>query len=275
MIWPLGPRRPLAIDPPAWQRLQARLPYLRGLSAEASDRMRELVAEFLSRKTFTGTHGLEPDDDMRLTIAAQACLPVLRLGLRAYDDFVEIVVYPSAFAVRRRVTDEDGLVHEFDDVLAGEAMDGGPVVLSWEDVESPGDGSVDVVIHEFVHKLDLADGVADGCPPMPAGLRARWVAALERAYEAFADALEDVEAGLPPDVDPESAEADDWYADLPLDPYAATDPSEFFAVASEAFFVDPEGLDAAFPELFGLFVEYFGQDPRDRARTAGDAGSPP
>jgi Mlc titration factor MtfA (ptsG expression regulator) len=275
MIWPLGPRRPLAIDPPAWQRLQARLPWLRGLPADDADRMRELVAEFLSHKTFTGTHGLEPDDDMRLTIAAQACLPVLRLGLRAYDDFVEIVVYPSAFGVRRRFTDDDGLVHEFDDVLAGEAMDGGPVVLSWEDVESPGDGSANVVIHEFVHKLDLADGIADGCPPMPAGLRARWVAAMERAHEAFVEALEDVEAELPPDVDPESEEADDWYADLPLDPYAATDPSEFFAVASEAFFVDPETLDAAFPELFALFVEYFRQDPRARTRAARGEGSPP
>lgn len=275
MIWPLGPRRPLAIDPPAWQRLQARLPYLRGLSDDDCLRMRELIAEFLSRKTFSGTHRLEPDDDMRLTIAAQACLPVLRHGLAPYDDFVEIVVYPSAFAVKRRITDEDGLVHEFDDVLAGEAMDGGPVVLSWEDVEAPGDTAANVVIHEFVHKLDLADGVADGCPPMPAALRARWTEGLERAYDAFVDAVEDVEASIPPDVDPESEEADAWYAELPLDPYAATDESEFFAVASEAFFVDAEGLDASFPELFSLFVEYFRQDPRGRSHPAVDPRATP
>lgn len=269
MIWPLGPRRPLTIDPPVWRRLQDRLGYLRGLSPADCDRMRELIAEFLSRKTFTGTHGLVPDDEMRLTIAAQACLPVLRFGLNPYDDFVEIVVYPCAFAVRRRITDDDGLVHEFDDVLAGEAMDGGPVVLSWEDVDDALDGAGNVVIHEFAHKLDLADGEADGCPPMPPHRRPRWTDVLGRAYDDFVDALETLEARIPADVDPESPQADAWYAGLALDPYAATDPAEFFAVATEAFFVDAERLRSAFPELFDAFVEYFGQDPRGRGIGSG------
>ncbi|MEI7444329.1 MAG: M90 family metallopeptidase [Burkholderiales bacterium] len=271
MIWPLGPRRALTIDTDAWLGLQARLPYLRGLDADESERMRALIAAFLSAKTFTGAHGLEPDDSMRLVIAAQACLPVLNLGLAAYDDFVEVVVYPSAFAVRRRITDEDGLVHEFDDVLAGEAMDGGPIVLSWDDVDgSDRPGSANVVIHEFAHKLDLADGEADGCPPMPRTARARWLEALHAAYDDFVDALEAVEGAIPPDVDPESEAADDWYASLPLDPYAATDESEFFAVAAEAFFVDPEGFAEAFPTLHERFVEYFGRDPRRAAARAAD-----
>jgi Mlc titration factor MtfA (ptsG expression regulator) len=266
MIWPLGARRALPIDPATWRRLQARLPYLRGLDAAESARMRELIAAFLSAKTFTGTHGLEPDDTMRITIAAQACLPVLHLGLGAYDDFVEVVVYPSAFAVRRRITDDDGLVHEFDDILAGEAMDGGPVVLSWDDVDG-GDRApaTNIVIHEFAHKLDLADGEADGCPPMPRAARERWLDALHAAYDDFVARLASVEAAIPADVDPESAAADPWYASLPLDPYAATDEAEFFAVAAEAFFVEPDRFAASFPGLHERFVAFFGRDPRRTA----------
>jgi MtfA peptidase len=269
MIWPLGPRRTLAIDASAWQGLVESLPYLRGLDDAQVARMRALIADFLSSKTFSGAHGLEPDDAMRLTIAAQACLPVLHIGLAPYDDFVEIVVYPSAFAVRRKVTDDDGLVHEYDDVLAGEAMDGGPVVLSWDDVAGPGRApAANVVIHEFAHKLDMADGDADGCPPMPRAARARWLDALHAAYDTFVDALDALEAALPDDVDPESEAADAWYADLPLDPYAATDEAEFFAVSAEAFFVEPHTLAQAFPDLYRRFVEYFGRDPMDTDRAA-------
>lgn len=271
MIWPLGARRALSIDDESWDALRARLAYLRGLDGAESARLRELIAAFLSSKTFSGTHGLEPDDAMRLTIAAQACLPVLNLGLSAYDDFVEVVVYPSAFAVKRRITDEAGLVHEFDDVLAGEAMDGGPVVLSWDDVDGPDrPAAANVVIHEFAHKLDLADGEADGCPPMPRGARDRWLDTLHAAYDAFVAEVEAVERAIPPDVDPESEAADDWYATLPLDPYAATDEAEFFAVAAEAFFIDPAALADAFPDLYARFVEYFGRDPRPDAATAPD-----
>ncbi|MEI6548380.1 MAG: zinc-dependent peptidase, partial [Burkholderiales bacterium] len=90
MIWPRKARRELAIDLPVWERLQADWPCLRGLSASESDRMRELIARFLTSKTVSGAHGLEPDDEMRLSIAAQACLPILHLGLAHYDDFVEI-----------------------------------------------------------------------------------------------------------------------------------------------------------------------------------------
>lgn len=267
MIWPLRSRRPLAINACAWQALRDSLPYLRGLDEADVTRLRTLIARFLSSKTFTGAQGLEPDDTMRLTIAAQACLPVLHLGLTPYDDFVEIVVYPSAFAVRRTITDDHGLVHEFDDVLAGEAMDGGPVVLSWDDVAGPDRApAANVVIHEFAHKLDMADGEADGCPPMPRAARARWLEALHAAYNNFVDALDALEAGLPDDVDPEGEEADHWYAELPLDPYAATDEAEFFAVAAEVFFVEPDRLAQAYPTLYERFVAYFGRDPMQAAR---------
>ena len=262
MIWPLKPRRPPPLDPLAWNRLLEALPYLRDMSDDEADAMRALVAEFVAAKTLTGTHGLVPDDAMRIAVAAQACLPVLRLGLAPYADFVEIVVYPSAFRVQRRVVDEDGLVHEYADDLVGEAMDGGPVVLSWDVVFEPGAPRPgNVVIHEFAHKLDMADGDADGCPPMPASRRDAWRDLLGRAFDRFRDQVERAEARIPADVDPESPEADRWYDGLPLDPYAATDEAEFFAVACESFFVDPARFATAFPALRAAFVAYFRTDP--------------
>ena len=104
---------------------------------------------------------------MRVAIAAQACLPILELGLDWYAGWTGIVVYPGDFRVRRTETDEDGVVHEWDDELAGEAMPGGPVVLSWD--AAANDPQINVVIHEFAHKLDMLNGAADGVPPLHPG----------------------------------------------------------------------------------------------------------
>lgn len=271
MLRPLLDRllgRPAAPDAPPftdadWAATLRRLPWLRTLSRDELGRLRALCTSFLAAKTITGVAGAEPGSRARLSIAAQACLPVLELGLGGYRDFVEVIVYPGAFRVRREVTDELGLVHEVDDVLAGEAMPGGPVVLSWEDVRDGGD-DMNVVIHEFVHKLDLADGVADGCPPMPAARARAWQATLSAAFEAFVAQVEAVERRIPDHVDPESAEAAEWWDSLPLDPYAATDESEFFAVAAESFFIDPLRLRDAFPALHAEFTAFFRQDPAAR-----------
>ena len=264
MKWTLGTRR-LPIELPAWQRLVERLPFLDGFDEPTQQRFRERIAEFLTVKTISGAGGLEVDDEMRLSIAAQACLPILNRSLALYDAFSEIIVYPAAFQVRRSVTDAAGVVHESDDVLSGEAMHGGPVVLSWEDVE-PHDPTLNVVIHEFAHKLDMADGVADGVPPMPTALLRRWQPELERSYDHFVAALDALESSIPRHIDPESEAADRYYAQLPLDPYAATDPSEFFAVAAETFFVDPQRLASGYPEFYRCMAEYFGTDPLQRLR---------
>ena len=113
---------------------------------------------------------------MRVSIAAQACLPILELGLDWYAGLTGIVVYPGDFRVRRKEVDEDGVVHEWDDELAGEAMPGGPVVLSWDAL--PTIRAMNVVIHEFAHKLDMLNGAADGVPPLHAGMsRKAWLAA--------------------------------------------------------------------------------------------------
>lgn len=235
-----------AIPDDLWQRTLARLPFLARRSAADLTELRRLSSLFLDTKEFHGTDGLVVDDAMALCIAAQAVLPVLRFGLAPYDGFVGIVVHPDEVVARREVTDEHGIVHAYDEVLAGEAMDGGPLMLSWRDVADAGESAgwgYNVVIHEFAHVLDLGDGVADGVPPLPsAAERQAWLDLLMPAYDRHG---EEVACG---------------YETL-LDPYGAQAPEEFFAVASETFFVSPNELRAEHPDLYGLLARYFRQDP--------------
>ena len=227
------------IDDALWHEATHRLAFI-----PQTPKLRELALLFLSEKEFSGAHGLDVTDAMRVSIAAQACLPILKLGLDWYAGFSGIVVYPGDFRVRRSHTDEDGVVHEWDDELAGEAMPGGPVVLSWD--AAANDPGINVVIHEFAHKLDMANGEADGLPPLHAGMaRTAWVAAFEEAYEGLCDA---VERGK-----------DTW-----LDPYAAEHPSEFFAVISEAFFEDPAETRRRYPDVYDQLKLFYRQDPFSR-----------
>jgi hypothetical protein len=202
---------------------------------------------------------------MQVRIAAQACLPVLNLGLGGYRGWTSIVVYPDEFLEPRHITDDAGVVHEYVEPIAGEAWDGGPLLLSWADAQQTTEG-YNVVIHEFTHKLDMANGEADGLPPfdrrLHAGLDAEhWRRVLDDAFERMNAELDLIESEMPHDVDPESPAADEYYTRLPLDAYAATDPGEFFAVSSEAFFVAPKRLHDAFPEWYGLLARFFLQDP--------------
>jgi Mlc titration factor MtfA (ptsG expression regulator) len=235
-----------AIPDAVWQLTLARYPFLAWRGAADLDELRRLSSLFLDSKEFSGAHGLEIGDDMAVAIAAQACLPVLRLGLRPYDGFVGIVVQPDEVQVKREFIDDDGIVHEYDDVLTGEAMEGGPVMLSWRDVSEAGESAqwgYNVVVHEFAHVLDMGDGLADGIPPLSsAAERRHWQAVLMAEYEAF---CERVDAG----------------EETTLDPYGAESPEEFFAVASEAFFVAPRDMCAEHPALYELLVNYFRQDP--------------
>jgi len=166
-------RRVLArhrIDDALWRRALRHLPFLHGLSADEQRRLKELAVVFLAEKQLTPVRGLALSEDDRVEIALQACLPILELGLDWYDGWVGIVVHPSDFRVQRAETGEDGVVHEWDDELAGESWPGGPVVLSWEALDDAGSvaaGGANVVIHEFAHKLDMMAGEADGVPPLP------------------------------------------------------------------------------------------------------------
>ena len=220
------------IDEALWPRL----PFL-----PPAQKLKDLTLLFLAEKQFTGTHGLEVTDAMRLSIAAQACLPILELGLDWYSGWTGVVIYPGDFRVRRTEVDEDGVVHEWDDELAGEAMPGGPVVLSWD--AAAHDPLMNVVIHEFAHKLDMLDGVADGRPPLHAGMDGRaWQKAFDQAFQGFSDALE--------------RGRDTW-----LDPYAAEHPAEFFAVISEAFFEDPGETRRRYPDVYDQLRLFYRQDP--------------
>ncbi len=250
------PRRPL---PEAlWQSTLDACPYLRALPMADLERLRTLAALFLEDKEFHGAQGLHISDTMALTIAAQACLPVLHFGpgehaLRWYDDFVGIVVHPDEVVAQREIVDAHGVVHQYEEALAGEAMPDGPIMLSWQDVSAASSESgYNVVIHEFVHKLDLRDGVADGCPPLPAGFmgqanaraaRQHWLDTLQAAYDAFREEVIKAERfGTMPT----------W-----LDPYGAEDIAEFYAVASEAYFVNRARFGQEFPALLPLFDAYY------------------
>jgi hypothetical protein len=229
------------IDDALWQAAIAGLGFMKNFPAPRIDRLRSLSLLFLAEKEFSGAHGLEVTDAMRLSIAAQACLPILELGLDWYAGWRGIVVYPGDFRVRRAQTDEHGVVHEWQDELAGEAMPGGPVVISWD--AHAHDPKINVVIHEFAHKLDMLNGVADGLPPLHPGMAvAAWAAAFDEAYQGFCDALE--------------RGKDTW-----LDPYAAEHPSEFFAVVSEAFFADPAETRRRYPTVYEQLALFYRQHP--------------
>jgi hypothetical protein len=235
-----------AIPEALWQATLSRYPFIAQRDGAQLERLRALATLFLDRKEFTVVGGLELTDEIAVAIAAQACLPVLELGLSAYDGFVGIVVHPDEVVARREVTDEDGVVHRYDEVLSGEAMEGGPVMLSWHDVASAGSSAAtgyNVVIHEFVHVLDMHDGIVDGMPPLPdARSRRHWRVVMQAAFERLRRSLDAGETSF-------------------LDPYGAESIEEFFPVAAEAFFVAPDALRGEQPALYELFVGYFRQDP--------------
>jgi Mlc titration factor MtfA (ptsG expression regulator) len=250
-----------------WQQARRALPFLDDLDASELARLRELVVLFLDAKEMTGANGLELDNPMRLSIATQACLPILNLGLDYYRGWVGIVVYPGEFVAPREVHDEDGVVHEYDDTISGEAWEGGPVILSWEDASGAADddATYNVVIHEFAHKLDMLNGEADGLPPLHADMdRKAWQQALAAAYDDFCRRADAFEAAWEraDELDDDSLCPDD----LALDPYAAEHPSEFFAVMSEAFFVAPQVIHAEYPEVYAQFAAFYRQDPLARVR---------
>jgi Mlc titration factor MtfA (ptsG expression regulator) len=237
-----------AIDDDLWRQTVAGLPFLARRPAADLERLRRMASLFLDRKEFSGAGGFVVDDAMAVSVAVQACLPVLELGIAQYDSFVGIVMHADAVVAEREITDEHGVVHRYDEVLAGEAMEGGPLMLSWADVQS-GDGleasptAYNVVIHEFAHVLDMRDGVPDGVPLLATPeARQSWLAVLMPEYDRF---CERVVCGY----------------DTVLDAYAAEAPDEFFAVASEAFFVAPRELQQEQPALYRLLASYYRQDP--------------
>ena len=245
--WLRRRRRGPELPEPLWRATLDRYPFLADRPETEVARVREMAAAFLGSKEFHGAGGLVITDEIALAIAAQAVVPVLHLGLGWYDDFVGIVVHPDEVVARRTQMDETGVVHDWDEVLAGETMEGGPVMVNWQDVAQAGETAetgFNVVIHEFVHKIDLRDGVPDGCPPLPSrAARERWLGVLKPQFERFREQVKIAErfGGEPP-----------W-----LDDYGATAIDEFFAVACEAYFVNRGRFGEEFPELLALFDGFY------------------
>jgi Mlc titration factor MtfA (ptsG expression regulator) len=232
------------IDDALWRDAAGAWPFIAALSRTEARKLQDLAILFLAEKELAGAHGFELTDAMRVSIAAQACLPILELGLDWYGGWHGVVVYPGDFRVKRSEMDEHGVLHEWDDELAGEAMPGGPVVLSWD--AAAHDLHINVVIHEFAHKLDMLNGEANGIPPLHRDMdRAAWRKALEEAYRGFCDAVE--------------RDRETW-----LDPYAAEHPSEFFAVFSEAFFEDGAETRRRYPDFYDQLKAFYRQDPASR-----------
>ncbi|MFN9449575.1 MAG: zinc-dependent peptidase [Rubrivivax sp.] len=231
-----------AIPDITWRRTLRRFPFLVEGAGRDEERLRRMTSLFLDQKEFSGAHGLKVTDDMAVAIAAQACLPVLHLGLGLYSGFVGIVVHPGAAKVYRERVGEDGVVHAGDEELAGEAHHGGPVMLSWRDVRASGASAprgYNVVIHEFAHVIDMANGDADGHPPLPPDIdMAEWASTFRGEFERFAARV-------------------DGYEPTVMDPYASQGPDEFFAVATEAFFVNREAFAQEHPALDALLARFY------------------
>jgi Mlc titration factor MtfA (ptsG expression regulator) len=225
-----------------------RLPACTGLDSEAQDRLRRLVSLFLREKVFDAVNHAEVDPLDRLLIAVNACLPILNLGIDAYDEWTTVIVYPDEFIVDYEEEDEAGVVHRGRDLRAGEAWERGPLVISLGDVhaQSAWEG-YNVVIHECAHKLDMRNGAPDGFPPLHRGMSvSHWTEAFTQAYEALRGCIERGE-------------------ETPIDDYAAESPAECFAVFSEYFFEAPHRLRAAYPAVYEQLVQFYRQDPAARS----------
>ena len=238
-------RSNLSLD--LWRATLADLAVLNGLDTVSEQRLRELVILFLHEKTFVARQSLEIDEMVRVTIAAQACLPILNLGIDYYRDWSSIVVYPTGFVSPREYMDDSGVAHRYHGPLVGEAWDLGPLVLSWHDVLCNGKG-FNVIIHECAHKIDMLNGIANGFPPLHNDMEPAWWSQIfTNTYQRFCQQIED---GTP----------------IVIDPYAKESPEEFFAVMSEVFFEAPDVLNIHYPEIYRQLQTFYRQDPLSRLR---------
>ena len=239
--------RHAALPDESWRAAVSGLPVLRGLQEEEMERLRELATLFLNKKQLVAAGGFSLDDDTRIKIAAQACLPILNLGLDYYAGWVSVIVYPGEFIPEHEFMDEAGVVHVVRDATLGESWEHGPVILSGADaVRCDGHDGVNVVLHEFAHKLEMLNGAMNGFPPLHREMSSeRWA---QTFTAAFADFCAKAESGM----------------EMALDPYGAESPAEFFAVTSEAFFETPHVLQWEYPDVYRQLAAFYRQDPSVR-----------
>jgi hypothetical protein len=233
--------------PSAWRRILARrVPYFRTLPADLQLQLKQHIQVFLAEKPFVGCRGLVVTDEMRVTIAAQACLLILNRRSDYFPKLRQILVYPGAFVVDRVQLDGAGVMQEQRQALSGESWSQGQVILSWEDVLDGAaviDDGRNVVIHEFAHQLDQEAGHANGAPLLGRRERyAHWSQVLRAEFDALAQRALAQQPSL-------------------ISDYGATDPAEFFAVVSEVFFEQPQRLAAEHPALYRELAGFYRVDP--------------
>ena len=229
----------------SWQRVR-QLSCIRYLSSVEKAHLRVLTSVLLTQKSFTGEQGLSLTDEMRLIIAAQACVPILKLGLNFYSGFVQVCVYPNAFWVEHDERDATGVVHHKKVLLSGESWTRGPVILSWKNIEidmQHDHEGHNVIIHEFAHKIDMLNRGANGVPPIPGSMLAEeWSEVFRHAYHHLQERIQHRHKTC-------------------ISAYGATSPAEFFAVVSEYFFTAPQYLKQYSHQVYRELELFYQQSP--------------
>ena len=236
--------------PAHWRRvLRHRVPMLRRLPVDLQLQLKQLIQVFIAEKAYIGCAGLTVTEEMRVVIAAQACLLVLNRSMQHYDHVRQILVYPDVFWVQRTVTDAIGVQQDQRQALSGESWTQGQVILSWQDAldgAAVADDGRNVVLHEFAHQLDQENGAAHGAPLPAAGDTGynaqRWKQVFSQAYAHLQAQVQRGEQGL-------------------FNHYGAQSPAEFFAVATEVFFEQATALFAHDPALYRELSGYYKVDP--------------
>ena len=235
--------------PREWVAILDAIPHVPIVAGDRRKEHQDATQIFLAEKTFEGCGGLTLTDEMRVTIAGLATLLVIGMPETLFDHVFTILVYPDAFAVPKKV-DMGAVALEDETELLGEAHYRGPVILSWaeieEDIREPWVGR-NLVFHEFAHQLDMMNGEADGVPDLPRELQEPWAKVMAKEYRRL-------------------QRRSHRHRDTLLDPYGATEPAEFFAVITEAFFDSPLDLEIEHPDLYDILRRYFRLDPASRMR---------
>jgi Mlc titration factor MtfA (ptsG expression regulator) len=236
--------------------LDADVPLYSRLPEDLKSRLHERIARFIASTRFEGCNGLELTEEMLVTVAAQACMLVLNREGDPYPGLTTVYLYPTTFSSVVSRQDETGVVTEGMVHRLGESWSTGTVVLAWDSVNhgarDPNDAR-NVTFHEFAHQLDHESGDTDGAPVLPCRESYRsWARVFGEHYAEVRERIEEGKRTL-------------------LDPYGATEPAEFFAVATETFFEKPRQLYKKHPELYAEMAGFYGMDPKEWfARPAGD-----
>jgi Mlc titration factor MtfA (ptsG expression regulator) len=236
--------------PARWRRvLQRRVPLLRRMPVDLQLQLKKRIQIFIAEKVFIGCAGLQVTEEMRVVIAAQACLLVLNRSMQHFAHVRQILIYPGAFIIQRTVTDGIGVQQDQRHALSGDSWEQGQVILSWQDTLEGAavvDDGRNVVLHEFAHQLDQENGAAQGAPPPTAGdtqyNARRWKQVFSQAYAHLQSQVQCGEQGL-------------------FNHYGATSPAEFFAVVTEAFFEQATEMAEHHPALYQELSGYYKVDP--------------